>query len=324
LIEQLIIYTGTSKNNATNLTAREIEVLKFIAGKNKYDTEGKLITENSVTKQDIMKKFNISSGRAHQILHGKDGKGGMLAKVAQLHKVDKSITTGGPDEDKEKIRKNEYVFTGKKIGLEIYDTVASIDENIVPEVKENFMKTLSEETVTHCYPTITIDKITVKPKTEDRIKRNVTLKNENKSDTKITHASKQSKEKTCVKNKSLSKGEKEDNSVTVEAKTSQPNTVKDDFKEVNRGVTEGNSSNSTSTDTENKGNSSLDNDNIYEIVSLLKRALPNYAKNKYKKAVKDLTDFVNSFNQDVPTYVQRLGDKIVFDTAKQLHDWGRI
>ena len=301
------IYTGTSKNNATNLTSQEIEVLKFIAGKNDYDSEGKPKSINPVTKQDIMKKFDISAGRAHHILHGRDGKGGMLAKVAQLNKIDKSITTGSQDEDKVTTKQNEYAFTGRKIGLEIYDTVATINKSIVTEVEKEFMKTLEEETVTNCYPTVTQGKVTVKKNTVDRIKLNVTQKRENKTDNKVTHTSKQSKEKTCVKNKSLSQTEKSGNSVTDDDKKSLPNALSNCSQEGNSRVTEGNRCNSSKP--EKKDSSTT---------GLLRMALKKYANDEYHCIVENINIFVEKFNERSPEFKARFGNKAILFNAEQL------
>jgi len=305
------IYTGTSKNNATNLTSREIEVLKFITGKNKYDANGNPTTINPTSKPDIMKHFNISAGRAHHILHGKDGKGGMLAKVAQLSKVDKSITQGSQDEDKITTKHNEYIFTGKKIGLEIYDTVANIDKKIVPKVVEDFKKKLLEETVTNCYPTVTPTNITVKTRTIDRIKSNVTQKRENKIEPKITRTSEQSTKNIHANSKSLSQTEKMGNSVIDKEETGQPNVINDDCMKGNSEVTVGNRCNSTE-----------DEQALYAVAGLMKMALRNYA-GKYKGPIRDLPELVRSFNKEVPEYEQRLGYDVILEEAEKInkHGW---
>lgn len=306
------IYTGTSKNNATNLTSKEIDVLKFIAGKNEYDGEGKPKTINPTTKQDIMKKFDISAGRAHQILHGKDGKGGMLAKVAQLNKIDKSITKGGQNEDKVTTKQNEYAYTGMKIGLEIYDTVASIIEERIPEVEKEFMKTLEEETVTYCYPTVTYDNVTVKKRTEDRIKRNVTSKRENDIDLKLTHVSKQSSKKVYAKSKALSQTVKEGNRVTVDDKNIQPMTLSNCYPDVDGGVTVGNSCYPLD---ENQGNRFT--------AELLRKALKNYAwSDDYHGVVENIPEFVGKFNERTPEYVKSLGLQAVLQNAERLSSRG--
>ena len=305
------IYTGTSKNNATNLTALEIKVWNFITSKNEYDSEGNPKKINPTTKRDIMTKFDVSSGRAHHILHGKDGKGGMLAKIAQLIKIDKSITKGSQDEDKVTTRENEYAFTGRKIGLEIYDAVATIDKKRIPEVEQEFLKTLGEETVTYCYPTVTLDNVTVKKKTVDRIKSNVTLKRENKTGQKLTHDSKQSKENRYPKNKSLSQPENMGNRVTVDDKTSRPVTVSNCYPDADGGVTV---SNSCYPSDENQGNRS--------IAELLRKALKNYAWTEYNGTVESIPVMVGKFNERNPEYKQRLGLDAVLSNAERLSSRG--
>ncbi len=300
------IYTGTSKNNATNLTSQEIEVLKFIAGKNKYDDSGKTTTIIPTTKPELMKKFNISAGRAHHILHGRDGRGGMLAKVAQLSKVDKSITTGDRGEDKVTTKQNEYTFTGRKIGLEIYDTVATINESMVSEVETEFMKTLEEETVTNCYPAVTQDKVTVKKNTVDRIRCNVTQKIRNKTGTKVTHASEQLKENMRAKNNPPSHSEKLGNSATVDEKKSHPSSLSNCGLEGNNEVTVGNSS---------AGDESAD----ASISGLLRRALITFAKEEYNGTVSDIDEFTRNFNKKVPEYKKALGQDAIGYNANRLH-----
>jgi hypothetical protein len=71
-----------------------------------------------------------------------------------------------------------------------------------------------------------------------------------------------------------------------------------------------------------QGYISADKKNIFEVVKLLKSALRNHAKTKYNNTVDNLSEFVEIFNKEVPEYVQRLGEKVVFDEAKKLHERG--
>lgn len=310
------IYTGTSKNNATNLTSQEIDVLKYIAGRNTYDTNGKPTTINPVTKKDLMKKFNFNASRAHQILHGKDGKGGMLAKVAQLNKIDKSITKGAQDEDKVTTRQNEYEYTGMKIGLEIYDTVATIRKELIPEVETEFLKTLEEETVTNCYPTVTSDKVTVKKRTEDRIKLNVTQNKNNKAEHKLIHTSEQSSKKTCVKSKALAQTEKEGNRVTDGNKMRQPCTFGNCYPDVVDGVTVGNSYHMYDENEEASSKTNISN------CESMRDDLKDFAKSQYNMIVDSIPVFVGAFNKKYPCYKQEYGLQAVLDNAERLSSRG--
>jgi hypothetical protein len=132
----LEIYEGTSKNNATNLSDLEIKVLKYVE------------KNGPVTLKQLMKFLDVSRTRVIHILHGKDGKGGMFAKVPQLNKIGRSKTEWAKDEEKITTRENLYEYTGPKLGFEIYDTVAKIDRIKAEEEREKFIEKLSEESVT--------------------------------------------------------------------------------------------------------------------------------------------------------------------------------
>jgi hypothetical protein len=162
----LSIYNGTAKNNATNLTDQEIKVLKFIE-------------EKPATIQNLMHFLHVSRERVMQILNGKDGKSGMLAKVPELNKIDRSNTIDGKNGDKVTIWVNVYEYSGPKLEFEIYDSVATMNREKAEEERTIFIQKLSEEsvtTVTPCNPTVTSEWVTLKPHTIDRINGNVTLK----------------------------------------------------------------------------------------------------------------------------------------------------
>ncbi len=117
-----------------------------------------------------------------QILNVKDGKSGMLAKVPQLNKIDRSSTIDGEDGDKVTTRANVYEYNGPKLGFEIYDSVATINHEKAEEERTIFIQKLSEEsvtTVTPCNPSVTYEGVTLKPHTIDRINGNVALKRKN-------------------------------------------------------------------------------------------------------------------------------------------------
>ena len=172
------IYTGTSKNNATNLTAQEIKVLRFITEKNKYDNKGKMVEQGAVTIKQLMSFLNVSWQRVKTVLEGNDGKGGMLAKVANLNRVDSSTITGG-EGGSTSTRETKYSFYGKKIGIEIYDSVAVMDYQQAQEEEERFIETLSNDNLTNSNPTLTPLEVRVKTGTLDRIKSNLTKKGDN-------------------------------------------------------------------------------------------------------------------------------------------------
>lgn len=171
------IYTGTSKNNATNLTTQEIKVLRFITSKNKYDDNGKMIEQGFVTIKDLMSFLNVSWQRVKTILDGDAGKGGMLAKVANLNKIEQSTSTG--EENRITTRENKYGFYGKRLGLDIYDSVAVMDYKQAQAEEEEFIKTLNiYDTLTNSNPTLTPLEVRVKTSTIDRIYTTLTHKRE--------------------------------------------------------------------------------------------------------------------------------------------------
>ena len=76
------------------------------------------------------------------------------------------------------------------------------------------------------------------------------------------------------------------------------------------------------TDSENNCDSNVRvEDNIFAAVSLMKIALRKHAQTKYHSVVKNLPEFVESFNHDLLEYEQRVGYQRVFDTAEQLKKW---
>jgi len=294
----LNIYKGTSKNNATNLSDLEIKVLKFIE------------KNGPVTLKDLMKYLEVSRTRVVHILHGKDGNGGMFAKVQQLNKIDRSKTEGGKDEDKITTRENQYEYNGPKLGFEIYDTAAKIDKNKAEEEKVKFIEKLSEESVTnvtHCNPSITIDKVTLKTSTIDRINNSVTLKRKNVITGNCnTDISEDTEQNECsVKNEFVSRSEKEGYSVTLEDKNGQLNVINECNPEIEGEVI--------------LGYSGYTSENIFAVVDLLKRALRDYVKTEYHSIVDDIPDLVNTFNARNSEYEKRLGHNIVLEEAERLH-----
>jgi len=294
------IYKGTSKNNATNLSDLEIKVLKYIE------------KNSPVTLKDLMKYLEVSRTRVVHILHGKDGKGGMFAKVQQLNKIDSTTTEGGKNKTKISTRENLYEYNGPKLGFEIYDTVAKIDKNKADEEKVKFIEKLSEEsvtTVTHYNPSVTLAKVTLKPSIVDRINNSVTLKRKNVIQANCnTNISEDTEQKECtVKNELVSHSGKVGYRVTLDDCECQPSPINKCNPEIEDGVTLGYS-----------GYTSENNDNIFAVVGLLKNAFRNYVKTEFHSIVNDVPDMVRGFNTRNPEYEQRLGYKTVFEEAERL------
>lgn len=293
----LNIYKGTSKNNATNLTDLEIKVLKYIESK------------GPVTLKDLMSYLKVSRTRVIHILHGKDGKGGMFAKVSQLNKIDRSKTEGANDEDRITTRENLYEYNGPKLGFEIYDTVAKIDHKKAEAETEEFIKRLSDESVTltpKCNPAVTPDMVILKTSTVDRINNNITLKRKNiiqgNCDTIITEGI-EAKEKN-VKNEFVSHTGKGGYRVTDEDKTSLPNVINECNPDTSSGVTVGYMG---------------DSKDAPAISELMRRALIKFAREEYNGIVSDIDEFTRDFNKKIPEYQKSLGPAKVGYNANKLH-----
>lgn len=300
----LTIYKGTSKNNATNLSDLEIKVLKYIED------------HGQVTIKKLMDYLKVSRQRVMQILHGKDGKGGMLAKVPQLNKIDRSKTIGGKDEDKTTTRENLYEYNGPKLGFDIYDTVAKIDLKEAEKEKTKFIEKLLVESATYateCNHTATIEGIALKAITIERINSNATQKRKNVINGKFENIVSEDFKSIEIneKNNFVSQIENIGCIIANEDKTNQP-----EVKIECNHVIEGNVAPDCSCCT------SESKENIFVVVDLLKRALRNYAKTEYHSIVDDLAEFVQRFNEKTPSYIERLGYKTVYDEAEKLHKWG--
>jgi len=289
----LDIYKGTSKNNATNLTDLEIKVLKYIE------------SNKQVTLKNLMGYLEVSRTRVIHILHGKDGKGGMLAKVQQLNKIDQSQT----DDNKTTTRENLYEYNGPKLGFDIYDTVAKIDHEKAKEEREEFIKKLSGEsvtTVTQCNPSVTLGRVILKTSTIDRINNSVTLKRKNiiqgNCDTMITEGI-EAKEKN-VKNEFVSHTGKGGYRVTDEDKTSLPNVINECNPDTSSGVTVGYMG---------------DSKDAPAISELMRSALIKFAREEYNGIVSDIDEFIRMFNKKVPEYQKALGRDAIGYNANKLH-----
>ena len=293
----LRIYNGTAKNNATNLTDQEIKVLKFIEGK-------------PATIQNLMHFLNVSRERVMQILNGKDGKSGMLAKVPQLNKIDRSNTIDGKDGAKMTTWGHVYEYHGPKLGFEMYDSVATINHEKAEEERTIFIQKLSEEsviTVTPCNPSVTSNVVTLKPNAIDRINRNVTLKRidviQGNSDNTFlagTTDLEMNQEKIGV-----SCSENMGYSITLDEKSCHLNMISDCNSAADGGVTYGCISYTQE-----------DDESIYEAVGLLRKALIKYSRIKYNSSVEDVSEFVVNFNKQTPEYEQRVGYETVLKKRK--------
>lgn len=302
----LRIYQGTAKNNATNLTAQEIRVLKHIEEKKVVTTSG------------LVKFLGTSRERVMQILNGKNGKSGMLAKVAGLDKIDRSETVGGEYGDKVTTRENVYKYIGPQLGLEIYDSVAKMDLEKAEKEKTTFIQDRSKESVTTVTPnnlSVTSKGFTLKTTTVERIANNVTQKTINaipdsgdNSFSKGTADVEINREKLvipCSENLGYS--------VTLDDKSCHLNLISECNSTAYGGVTYS-----------NIGYSQENDRSAYDTIGLLKRALIKYSRTEYNCTVEDVPRFVASFNEKTPEFEERVGYMIVLEEAEKLHKCGLL
>ncbi len=265
-----------------------------------------------------MKFLNVSKERFTQILHGKDGKSGMLGEVSQLNKIDRSKTVGYGDEDKVTTRENVYEYTGPKLGFDICDSVATINLEKAEEEMTMFIQKLSEGSVTtapNCNPSVISNGVILKQSTVDRINKSVPRKSMNviegncdntfvagTTDSKINH------EKvvgSCSGNLGYS--------ITLDGEPVQLNMISECNPLDDGGVTYG-----------SIGYTQGDDKSIYEAVELLKRALIKYSKREYHSTVESVLRFVASFNEKTPEYEKRLGYERVLKEATMLYECGQL
>ena len=301
----LSIYKGTAKNNATNLTDQELKVLKFIEGQ-------------PATIQNLMHFLNVSRARVMQILNGKDGKSGMLAKVPQLNKIDRSETAEGINGGKITTRGNVYEYNGPKLGFEIYDSVATINHEKAEEERSIFMQKLSEKsvtTVTPCNPSVISEGVTLKPHTIDRINSNVTLKMINviQGNCDNTFLAGITDSKINQEKLGVSYSENLGYSITLDDKSCHLNMVSECNSTVDGGVTYG-----------CIGYTQENDESRSEAVVLLKSALMKYSKTHYNSTVEDVPRFVSSFNKKTPAFKQRLEYETILEVAEKLHKCGQL
>ena len=301
----LNIYSGTAKNNATNLTYQEMKVLKSIE-------------EKPATINNLMNLLKVSRTRVMHILHGKDGQGGMLAKVPQLNKIDRSNTIDGKDGYKETTRANIYEYNGPKLGFEIYDSVATINHEKAEEERTIFIQKQSEGnviTVTPCNPSVMSNVVTLKPDTIDRINSNVTLKRINviQSNCDDTFSKGTTDLEMNQENLVVSCSENMGYSITLDDKSCHLNIISECNSTADGGVTYS-----------CIGYTQENDESVYEAVGLSKRALIKYSKTHYNSTVEDVPRFVASFNKKTPEYERRLGYETILEVAEKLHEYGQL
>lgn len=124
------IYKGLAESNATNLTETELKVMRWISTQN--DVDIKQIT-NIVGKSETTAKY---------LMHGRDGNGGLLAKVSGLHSEKVTIRHN----DEKSTTKNIYWYDSN-MGINSYEDVVNIDMECIDteykRFKEEYMALVS-------------------------------------------------------------------------------------------------------------------------------------------------------------------------------------
>jgi len=171
----LKIYMGSAAKNATNLTGRELKVIEEI-----QRSPGKTINFT-----ELLKKTGIKLTTLRYLIDGRNGKEGLLGKVAGLYELD-SCETIGSDNCKTSTRTKVYKYDGDMFGVtsKIYQTVAKIDMNLAVKITNDFIATDTENiSNNHNYHrTITNDVIVKNDNNRDNNKKknsNITKNGEN-------------------------------------------------------------------------------------------------------------------------------------------------
>lgn len=150
----LKIYMGSAAKNATNLTGRELKVIEEI-----QRSPGKTINFT-----ELLKKTGIKLTTLRYLIDGRNGKEGLLGKVAGLYELD-SCETVGSDNCKTSTRTKVYKYDGDMFGItsKIYQTVAKINSDLAVKITNVFIANDSENTsINHNYHTTITNDVIVK------------------------------------------------------------------------------------------------------------------------------------------------------------------
>jgi hypothetical protein len=131
------IYKGLAESNATNLTETELKVMRWMEG------------EYEVDIKRIAKVINKSETSAKYLMHGRDGNGGLLAKVTGLESEKTNVKVS----DNRHTQKTIYRYNCG-LGISSYEDVVTIDLGCIKEEYKNFKREF-EETINSGYHTIT-------------------------------------------------------------------------------------------------------------------------------------------------------------------------
>jgi hypothetical protein len=129
-VRGLAIYSGTAKNNSTNLTKNDRMILDYI------------VKQEGATIKYLVAKFNKSDSTIRKALHGEDNKSGMLLKVKGLtcerQTIENTKTCGSS-------QRNYYTFQCNTDHFEEFNSVAYVDEKIAREKINEYMNSSIED-----------------------------------------------------------------------------------------------------------------------------------------------------------------------------------
>ena len=155
------IYSMSAGSNATQLTKKELEYLQyFVDGNSKVDYIPGKGMPAKITIQELVSHFKVGTTAVRNILHGKDGRSGLLNKVQMnVETVDVS------SDDREWHRVNYYSYYGTE-DFSLYAKFAIIDQSNLEKCIERFFEELDrpqgDTTTPHTpqeHPSITYQKV---------------------------------------------------------------------------------------------------------------------------------------------------------------------
>ena len=144
------IYKKLAETNQTNLSKIELKIMDLLTGK-VMDDKDTLLENGGKDRSDEVKReegYNIkriskhikkAETTARYYMKGRDGKGGLLSKIAGINQV--KTTDSEYDKDTgigHYAPKDMYIYSNSTYGLASYDDVVTIDESKVDECITDF------------------------------------------------------------------------------------------------------------------------------------------------------------------------------------------
>lgn len=316
----LKIYKGTSVNNATNLTDTEIKYLRFIVS----------ATLKTVTVKMLVNHFKVSEVAVRNMLNGKKGNGGLLAKVKQLVVRDESTTIKN-DTISKSTREKQCQYTGEFTGLDLYESIAEINYEAVEAVTTQYKAKLYE------------NMLRVTKGNHEGNQSEVTLENNYSKHNNIinniniiinreyegvndlhTCPSIVPQKSMCVSQVTPCLADQGYPHPENSHEITKTTTTTGGYGRLPQVMDEGKKGTKTDAfDIHNQGYSQPDEGINSGLASLLRSALVKLAKSaEYNEIVEDTHAFVKVFNERTPEYKDKLGNQAVLSNAERLNSRG--